>query len=252
MHRFYVDPENIDHHSKMVKIADEEARHINKVLRFNAGDEITAFDGQGNEMVLLLELQGKQWLGRIMESARPFREARHRVALVQGLAKADKMDLIIQKAVEIGISDFYPVITRNSVVRLEDGKKGSKTERWQAIAREACKQCRRTVVPEVHAPLSLSELWADPDFAAQAASTVIAYEKAEGGSLNTIINAIKDSPFERVNIMIGPEGGFDPAEVDQARRHGALVAGLGPRILRTETAGLVMASLVLYELGDLG
>lgn len=251
MNRFYVDLENIDLQRKMVRIGDEEARHILKVLRFESGDEIIAFDGHGSEYRLELLRAGQRVLGRIIEISRPEREASHRVILVQSLAKADKMDAIVQKAVEIGIAEIFPVITRHSVIRLEEGKRGSKAQRWQVIAREACKQSRRTVIPTVHPVMSLADFWDTLPTGDTGCQVVIAYEKGAPDSLRQYLTALKNSDPGLVYLLIGPEGGFDPLEIELAARHNAATVSLGPRILRTETAGLVLASLVLYELGDL-
>lgn len=252
MSRFYVEPENIDLQRQMVRIGDEEARHILKVLRYESGDEIIAFDGHGNEYRLELLRAGQHVLGRILESSRPEREARHRVILVQSLAKADKMNAIVQKAVEIGVAEIYPVITRYSVVKLEEGKRGSKAQRWQSIAREACKQCWRTTIPRVHPVMSLADFWDALPADETGYQLVMAYEKGPENSLRIVLERLKERNPGTVYILIGPEGGFDPREVEIAARYNAAELSLGPRILRTETAGLVLASLVLYELGDLG
>ncbi len=252
MHRFYIEPDNIDIPRSMVRFGEDEARHITKVLRFESGDIVYAFDGSGAEYRLELIRAGVLLIGRILEVVRPEREPRHQLVLVQGLAKADRMDTVVQKAVEIGVSDIIPVITRFSVVRLENGKKGSKTERWQHIAREACKQSRRTLIPTVHTPLTLKEFWDELPAGLPDGHIIMAYENAEPGSLQAAVSRINLETSEKIYLLIGPEGGWDQAEADQARVHGACMVSLGPRILRTETAGLVLASLVLQALGDLG
>lgn len=251
MNRFFVEPDNIDLQRQMVRFGDDESRHILKVLRYESGDEIIAFDGTGYEYRLEMLRAGQHVLGRILETSCPGREAAHRVVLVQSLAKADKMDAIVQKAVEIGVAEIYPVITRHSVVKLEEGKRSSKSQRWQAIAREACKQSRRTLIPQVHTVMSLAEFWDTLPLDESDYHLIMAYEKAAAKSLRDALQRLKNEAPGLVYVMIGPEGGFDSAEAELAVRHRGVSVSLGPRILRTETAGLVLASLVLYELGDL-
>ncbi len=249
LHRFFVWPENIA--EQLVRIDREQARHIEKVLRLVAGDIVQVFDGQGHEYEICL--QGKEdgfLLGEILQELHREVESPLHLSLVQGIAKGDKMDSIIQKAVEIGVEDIYPLFSQYAVVKLEKERAGKKVERWQTIAREACKQCRRNRVPTVHAPCTFGEMM---DMVA-GNPTILLYEHEDNNGLKQVLN---DNRAElqagaQLFVMIGPEGGFSPDEIALAREQGVLIAGLGPRILRTETAGLVAASIILYELADLG
>lgn len=249
MHRFFVWPENIVDH--IVRIDRDQARHIEKVLRLAAGDIVQVFDGQGHEYEVCL--QGKEegfLLGEILQELHREADSPLHLSLVQGLAKGDKMDSIIQKAVEIGVQEIYPLISRYAVVKLEKERTGKKVDRWQTIAREACKQCRRNRVPMVHTPVSFTEMME----MAAGIPTILLYEHETNNGLKQVINDNREEiqAGSRLFLIIGPEGGFAPEEIAAAGEQGVLIAGLGPRILRTETAGLAAAAIVLYELADLG
>lgn len=250
MHRIYVDPQNVKINDGLVVIDDQQARHIEKVLRLKSGDVLTAFDGKGTEYCL--QLQGRingLLVGKIEDIRVVTREPQLRLALVQGIAKGDKMDTIIQKAVEIGISTIYPVVTQYSVVRWDKEKAEKKTNRWQTIAREACKQCRRNLVPDIKPVMDLGECYS----LIGAAPAIMLYENETGTRLRNILQQNRDRfSCSDLFLLIGPEGGFSDSEAAEARKRGILTAGLGPRILRTETAGIAAASIVMYEYGDLG
>lgn len=249
MHRFFVWPENIV--DQIVRIDRDQARHIEKVLRLVPGDLLQVFDGQGREFEVCL--QGKAdgfLLGEIVQELHREVESPLHLSLVQGIAKGDKMDSIIQKAVELGIADIYPLFSQYAVVKLEKERADKKTERWQTIAREACKQCRRNLVPTVHTPSTFPEMMN----LVSGNPTILLYEHEDNNGLKQILNENRAEILagSQLFLIIGPEGGFSPEEIAAACEQGVLVAGLGPRILRTETAGLVAASIVLYELADLG
>jgi len=168
--------------------------------------------------------------------------------LAQGIAKGEKMDTIIQKSVEIGVAAIYPVSCERSVVRLAVDKAEKKVHRWQSIAREACKQCRRNLIPEVIPVMNftslLEEIGDKP--------AIMLYENENQTSLKSLLKSqLREINGQEIFLLIGPEGGFSPQEVETANRKGIYTASLGPRILRTETAGLVAASIILYEYGDM-
>ena len=167
-----------------------------------------------------------------------------KVYIFQGLPKADKMELIIQKAVELGAAEIIPVQMRRCVVKLDGAKKGKKTQRWQAIAESAAKQSRRAVVPLVREPMTMEEA---VRFAEQNTDVrLLPYELQEAdGSTREVMDGIREG--SAVSIFIGPEGGFDPAEVELAREAGVVPISLGKRILRTETAALVALSFLIYH-----
>lgn len=249
MHRFFVWPENIA--GQDVRIDRDQARHIEKVLRLVSGDLVQVFDGEDHEYEVCL--QGKEdgfLLGKIVQELHRNVESPLRLSLIQGIAKGDKMDSIIQKAVEIGVADIYPLFSQYAVVKLEKERADKKVERWQTIAREACKQCRRNRVPIIHTPNTFGEMMN----LVSGNPTILLYEHEDNNGLKQILNENRAEILagSQLFLMIGPEGGFSPEEIAAAREQGVLIAGLGPRILRTETAGLAAASIVLYELADLG
>ncbi|HEX3012261.1 MAG TPA: 16S rRNA (uracil(1498)-N(3))-methyltransferase [Syntrophomonadaceae bacterium] len=247
MRQFFVAPESI--FSGQVILDKEQTKHIEKVLRLKMGEQIQVFDGQGRDYIVVLTARDNGCLiGKII-SERTAAEPKIQLTLIQGIAKGDKMDTIIQKAVEIGCSRIIPTITRYTVVRLEKDRAVQKLERWQTIAREACKQCKRSIIPAIGPIVGFDELVGNLP-----GNSIILYENEEHIRLRTLLKQIQDSAPEKqeINLIVGPEGGFCEDEVQKARNHGVQVAGLGPYILRTETAGLVAASIVLYEYGEIG
>lgn len=249
MHRFFVAPENIS--GSQVYIDAEQTRHIQKVLRLKAGHTIRVFDGLGHEYEVCLIGREDEFLkGEIKQEIKRHAEAPLFLSLVQGIAKGDKMDNIIQKAVEIGVGEIYPLLSQNTVVKVEPERSNKKVQRWQNIAREACKQCCRNWIPTVHNPVTFTQLLE----LTQGLPTILLYEGENQRGLKSVLREqaplILSAP--QTFIIIGPEGGFSPEEAAQAQAKNIVTAGLGPRILRTETAGIVAASIILYELADLG
>lgn len=250
MRRFFVRKEAIE--GRNIRIEGEEARHICRVLRLGPGQMINVFDGTGHEYeVEILSVGIDSVNGRITGTVSAYREAPLPVTLVQALVKGDKMDYIIQKAVELGVSRIIPFQAERSVVRLPGDRAEGRVQRWNRVAREACKQCGRAVPPEVaevtgfKAALELNR--------GQPGIIFYENEQAERKGLKALLSEQRDSIMgQGVCIYIGPEGGFSYSEVDTARAYGLHKASLGPRILRTETAGLAALSIIMYELGDLG
>ena len=241
MHRFYADQSRST--GGMAYLTAEDARHAARVLRMSAGEQAEIF------------LQGQRWLGEISEIAPedvalrlleelPSTEARLRITLYQGLPKADKMELIIQKAVELGAEAIVPVSMSRCVVKLDERDGRKKQERWQKIAREACKQSGRCLMPEVDAPLSFKALL---DRLSHHDAAIIPWEDARGYSLNAFRREHPD--VTSLAVVIGPEGGMSAEEVEAMKQVGCLPVTLGPRILRTETAGLaaISALMCLYQ-----
>jgi 16S rRNA (uracil1498-N3)-methyltransferase len=170
-----------------------------------------------------------------------------KITLFQGLPKAQKMELIIQKCVEIGIFKIQPVITQRVVVKTEGKDISNKLERWRRISEEAAKQSNRGIIPEILEPITFDmgiENIKNQDL------SIVPYEKEKGNGLKKIL--IDNSYAKNVGIIIGPEGGFDEYEIDKCIKNGVIPVTLGPRILRTETAGVAVSSMILYELGDMG
>ena len=248
MQRFFVTADIIQ--DDLIELDKEQSHHILKVLRLKPGDYLELFDGTGNEFLCRMHSQ-KNGLVLAEIQTREFRanEPSARVILAQGIAKGDKMDFIVQKAVEIGVSCIIPFASERTVVTLEQPKAEQKRKRWQSIAREACKQSRRNVIPEIGPIMKLPQLLDT----LREKRAVMLYEGENIIGLRDILTKYQDSlTAQSITIIVGPEGGFSHEETQRAQNNNVSIAGLGPRILRTETAGLVAASIILYEGGDLG
>ncbi|MDW8365966.1 MAG: RsmE family RNA methyltransferase, partial [Abditibacteriales bacterium] len=174
------------------------------------------------------------------------REASLHLTVAQAIPKGQKMDLIVQKCVELGVGRIVPMVTGRTVVHLEE-KEAARQHRWQKIAEEAAAQCGRTQVPEVTAPQTLTEALG---MCAEVDACLLLDESEQTTRLRDALNALP--PVKHIALLVGPEGGFSPSEVQTAHRYGAQSVSLGPRILRTETAALVTAALILYHYEDLG
>ena len=223
-------------------IAGADALHIAKALRMRPGEAMTLCDGKGTDFDGVLEtVTDRQVTVRITASRPSQAEPTLAVTLYQGLPKGDKMDWIVQKAVELGVTAVVPVATRRSVARLE-GKADKKQERWQRIAAEAAGQCGRGILPAVERPLSwsqaLSRLSEEP---------ALVFYEGGGQPLRELVTP----STRRLSVFVGPEGGFDPEEIDAFRRQGGGVATLGPRILRCETAPLAALTLLMHLSGNM-
>lgn len=244
MNQFFVEPAQIQ--DKKIVITGKDVNHIKNVLRMKIGEELSVSNG----------VDGKEYRGIIEEFTEDAVvcslafvkedgvELPSRVYLYQGLPKADKMELIIQKAVELGVYEVIPVATKRAVVKLDEKKSKSKIARWQAISEAAAKQSKRAIIPKVAEVLSFKEALND---CKKAEVKVIPYELAEGmDKTKEIISSLK--PGQDVAIFIGPEGGFDESEIETAIGTGVVPVTLGKRILRTETAGFTILSWIMYQL----
>lgn len=231
-----------------VRITGADVNHIRNVLRMRQGDEIEVSAGDAwVYRARLEELSDKEeLLAEIVDAQKPGSELPSRLILCQCLPKKDKMDLIVQKAVELGASQIVPVLSKRVIVQLDARKAEARTKRWQTIAKSAAEQSMRMQIPEVQQPKSMEALisWLDHE---QIGTRLIPYERAEDmQQTREVISKI--APGESVAILIGPEGGFEEAEVAYAKEHGFTPITLGRRILRTETAGLAALSILMYHL----
>lgn len=223
-------------------IAGADALHIAKALRMRPGEVLTLCDGKGTDFDGVLEtVTDRQVTVRITASRPSQAEPTLAVTLYQGLPKGDKMDWIIQKAVELGVTAVVPVATRRSVARLE-GKADKKQERWQRIAAEAAGQCGRGMLPSVERPLSWSQA-----LSCLSGEPALVFYEGGGRPLRELVTP----STRRLSVFVGPEGGFDPEEIDAIRRQGGGVATLGPRILRCETAPLAALTLLMHLSGNM-
>lgn len=243
MPKYFTEPENIK--DGFIEIFSDEAKHILNVMRMEIGDTLTICDGQSNDYLCRICETGKNCLkAKIEETTKSESEPKTKITLYQGLPKSDKMELIIQKCVEIGVCRIVPVITERAVVKIEKGaKEDKKTERWQKIAESAAKQSGRGIIPAVERPMKFKDAIEE---AVKNGEAIIPYENEKDRGLKEFI---KNSKAENIGIFIGPEGGFDTKEIEFAVENGVMSVTLGKRILRTETAGIVTSAIVLYELG---
>lgn len=238
MHRFRIDP-----HLKnagCVPFSPEEARHAAQVLRLTPGTQVELLDGIGGlYRAELIQVSKAAVVARLGEEL-PSTEPRNRVTLYQGVAKGEKMDWIVQKAVELGVFRIQPVCFSRCVAQSQH-----KAERWQRIALEAAKQCGRGRIPEINEPISLGAALA---FLKNHHQCVVPWEEEQSVALS---DALRPNPSD-LGLVIGPEGGLDPSEMDMLSKSGAISVTLGPRILRTETAAIAALAMVLYAMGDMG
>lgn len=243
MRRFFVSSRL----SEDMTIVGDDVRHIAKVLRMRIGDKLVIIDPDGKSGIAAIVQIGtdsiKLSLDQVIDEQK---EPPIRVFIAQGLPKSDKMDYIVQKAVELGVAGIMPMAAEHSVVQYNTAKRASRVERWQKIAEEAAKQCQRGIVPAVEDIKSLSDIITSiPSDAA----LIMLYEGQANAGLKEILTNCKSGAYV---LLIGPEGGFSDKEVAIALQHGAHIAKMGPRILRTETASLAALSAVMYDSGDLG
>lgn len=246
MYQFFV--ENGQVQGETIVITGEDAVHIGRVLRMKPGERVRISDEEEHSYFChILEITGDEVFLAIDERDELGTEFAHRVYLFQGLPKSDKMELIIQKAVELGVYEIIPVAMKNCVVKLDDKKAVSKVKRWQAISESAAKQSKRTRIPEVHTPVSWKEAFA---MAAELDVTLVPYENERG--LAAARQQISSIPAgASIGVMIGPEGGFSPEEIAMADEFESMHRiSLGRRILRTETAGLVTLAMLVYQLDE--
>ena len=241
MYQFFVEEQQV--RGERIVITGSDVNHIVNVLRMKPGEKVRVSDSAEHAFFCHVEelSQDEVWL-HIDEQDELGTEFAHKVYLFQGLPKGDKMELIIQKAVELGVYEIIPVAMKNCVVKLDEKKAANKVKRWQAIAESAAKQSKRTVIPEVKMPVN----WKEVRQSKELEITLVPYENERGmQATREILQSIPDGAA--IGVMIGPEGGFAPEEI--AAVDGTMHRiSLGRRILRTETAGLATLSMLIYTL----
>ena len=243
MYRFFVEKEQIG--EKTIRIIGSDVNHIRNVLRMKPGEEILISDGEKKEYHCEIKTLDPEYVeALIMFVKEEGLELPSKVYLFQGLPKNDKMELIIQKAVELGVYAVVPVATKRAVVKLDDKKEAKKLVRWQSISESAAKQAKRLIIPEVMPVMSFKEAVA---FSQTMDVRLIPYELAENMAYTRqVLSQIK--PGQSIGIFIGPEGGFAEEEVELALNSGMETITLGKRILRTDTAGMTVLSILMYLL----
>ena len=251
MQHFFVSPSQINGHT--IVITGEDVNHIKNVLRMKPGEEISIGNGaDDNEYrASIKEIKDDEIICDLLFVKEDGVELPVGITLFQGLPKSDKMDTIIQKAVELGAVRIVPVVTERAVVKLDAKKAASKKERWQKISEAAAKQSKRAIVPEVTLPMTMSEA---VNMAASMNAAAIPYELENGmDGMKAFVDRVKSLAGNKdtkpeVAVFIGPEGGFADEEIELAGNAGIMPVSLGRRILRTETAGMTVLSILMYAL----
>lgn len=246
MHRFFINKDNVSDNG--ITVVGDDVQHISRVLRLSEGEIITLCDGQGMDYITkILEINKHSVETAIIEKKASMGEPDINVVLYQGIPKSTKMDLIIQKCTEMGITRIVPVSTGRTVVKLETEKdEYKKVERWSKIAEEAAKQSGRGAIPIIELPMTFKKALSD---AKALDLCLIPFEQERE---QTIDAALKGKTIKNIGYFVGPEGGFELSEIEEAKQSGIMPVTLGQRILRTETAGFVVLTCIMYEYGQMG
>ncbi|NMA85898.1 MAG: 16S rRNA (uracil(1498)-N(3))-methyltransferase [Tissierellia bacterium] len=244
MHRFFVDIDQLEDNE--IKIIGKDVKHIKDVLRLREGENIEIVSHGNTYISQILSLNSDSIITNIIESFPGENEPMVDIILYQGIPKGDKMEYIIQKNVELGIKEIYPIVMNRTVVKFKDKKKEiNRINRWQSISDEASKQSKRDILPKINDIISFKEML---EILKDKENIIVPYEEEKTLNLKDIL---KDNEAKEVHLIIGPEGGFEEDEIEALKEINGQIISLGPRILRTETAGLVVSSIVLYEFGSL-
>ena len=245
MPRFFVDGGQVD--GQRITITGSDVNHMKNVLRMRCGDTVSVSDGCGKDYFCRIDVMDKEEiLLHIENSWDSYVELPVKLYLFQGLPKGDKMELIIQKAVELGVYEIIPVITSRTIVKLDPKKEDKKLARWQMVCESAAKQSGRGIIPKVCSPVTFKQAL---KMARELDAAVMPYERAHG--MEAARNLVQDMHGKKsIGILIGPEGGFDASEAELAKESGIQTMTLGKRILRTETAGLAVLSIFMFELEE--
>ena len=235
--------------NSLVAIQQSEAHHIRNVLRLTPGDHIKLFDGKGFEYeAVIRKMSADQVDVEIRSKVRAALRSGVQIMVAQAFLKEKKMDDLVRKLCELGIAKWIPFFSQRSIARPDASRLAGRTRRWHRIAAEALKQCRRIDLPEIAGALSFEEVL---DFSKTCDLNIVLWEN-ESTPLSIGIESNEKDPIKKILLMLGPEGGFTQQEIQMAEHSGFVVAGLGPRILRAETATLAACAIVQYLFGDMG
>ncbi|MBO4496328.1 MAG: 16S rRNA (uracil(1498)-N(3))-methyltransferase [Clostridiales bacterium] len=245
MTRLFID-KTIAPETEMYEIEGEQARYLSDVLRMRAGEKIVLCDADSYDFICVIESVSK---GHVMVSVKDrhpnTNEPKFVATVYQGLAKGERMDLSIQKSVELGVTRYVPTSCSRSIVKMKAGEKGGKLDRWQAIALEAARQCGRGIVPVLESPMDLKKALEQ----AQKENDLVLFpwEEEKDGKLGVILDQLDFEKKPKIAVFIGPEGGFSEEEAKMAEDLGAKPVTLGKRILRTETAAPAVLAMLVYR-----
>ena len=247
MHRFFLPLNKIQ--ASQVSFPAEQSHQISRVLRLRAGQKVIVLDNLGSEyLVILREVSPELTLGEVQSKSVCKAEPRYKIALYVSLSQREKFEWVLQKCTEVGVSSFVPAISKRSLVQNKKNA-AKKLERWQRIIREAAEQCGRGRIPNLSSPIDFKTAIEETN--SRNGLGLILWEAEEDYSLKEYLQEQEITPDREIALFVGPEGGFDLDEVELARQAGIVPLSLGKRILRMETAALVGAALILYELGDM-
>jgi len=247
MRRFFIDPSPAI--NSTVAIQQSEAHHIKNVLRLRPGDRIKLFDGTGYEYeAVIKEMSAAKVDVEICSKAQAVSRRGVQISVAQAFLKEKKMDDLVRKVCELGITGWVPFFSQRSIARPDASRLVGRTRRWQRIAAEALKQCRRTDLPEIASAIPFEEVL---DFSKTHDLSIVFWEN-EATSLNRGIGSNEKRSVKKILLMLGPEGGFTQQEIQMSKDRVFVVAGLGPRILRAETATIAACAIVQHLFGDMG
>lgn len=242
MHQFFVEDENIG--SEYITITGTDVNHIGNVLRMKTGEKIRVSNGQGRDFFGTIDsISPEQVTVKITEEEATGTELPNKIYLFQALPKGERMEYVIQKAVELGVYEIIPVSMKYCVVKLDDKKAKKKQERWQAIAESAAKQAKRSLIPKIKPVMNYKEAVA---YAKQCEVCLVPYENERGmQATREALDGIQTG--KSISVIIGPEGGFSKEEIDYVREDMQVIS-LGKRILRTDTAAIAVMSMLMLEI----
>lgn len=261
--------------NNIIKIVGNDVNHIKNVLRCKINEklEISVIETEERYLVEILELNKENIICKVVEKIEDDFESNVNLNIIQALPKSDKMELIIQKCTELGVKEITPLELERCIVKISGKDVEKKLERWQTIAETAAKQCRRSIIPKINNLYNLKNI---EEIIKKNDLVILAYENETENSLKNIIDELKFRNLQQeisiaalnnfgnikketkkednisIGIVIGPEGGLEEKEVEYLKNLGVKSASLGKRILRTETVAIVLASIIMYELGNLG
>lgn len=249
MPKFFVTQEQVNENKQEIKIKGTDVNHLKNVLRIKIEDkiEVCNLENQQNYYCQVKEIEKECITAKILEKIMQTTESNVKVSVFQGLPKAEKMELIIQKAVELGVYDITPVEMKRCIVKLKEKDADKKIQRWQKISEVAAKQCGRNIIPEIHSVISSKDIG---NKILEYDVVLVAYEEEKIITLKEELLKLKQNEQDEIKIaiVIGPEGGLENKDVEDWKENGAKVITLGKRILRTETVALQMLSIIMYEL----